>query len=275
MQAKKRLTQLGKIEKKGLGFLAFSFLILVLTAGYVAQQRGWLASKVVLKTSFKTALGLREGTSVLLSGVTVGEVSHIDVKSFEQVIVFMKVRSKYALSIYKDAIAQVIRPIAIGEKQINILPGSLEDQPVKDGQVLEGRDSRELVDMISTGESGNYLELVDNMAKLLKNLSEVMGQKEDQAQLIKTIQEVNLTLKSVQTMSADINHLTRNVLGTSDMTSMIKNMAELTPRIKGMLGAVEETLEELTITLKAMQESFLFRSGAQKAKKHRKKTRNK
>ena len=292
MQLKNTWEKLNSIEKRGVYFILIACFVALMAAGYVANVRGWLESKVEVKTHLKTGLGLREGTNVLLSGVTVGEISRIQVLGFDQVVVEMKIRKSAARTIYQDGVAQVMRPVAIGEKQINIIPGAKSDAPIKDGDIIQGRDSRELVDMLSAGEFGNYLKTFDQLAQLLSRITDALAGETGEGDLARSIKEVYPTLKSVQSLSQNVEHLApnidqalknvtimsqevtdlkRKVLGTSDMKTVLTTMADVTPKLKKMLDTMDEVLKELVITLKGMQESFLFKGGSRKARQEREK----
>ena len=86
---------------------------------------GLFTPKIVLKTYFDNAGGLRQGASVRLNGVDVGNVTNIRVvpdkdKQLTPVEVGMKVSTKYAFNLRRDSVASLSTAGVLGETYIDI-----------------------------------------------------------------------------------------------------------------------------------------------------------
>src|SRR5437660_9883887 len=72
----------------------------------MSGSSGWFTPKIVIKSYFDNAGGLREGAPVRLEGVPIGNVSEIKVvggKQLTPVEVTMKVGTRYSFLLRKDS----------------------------------------------------------------------------------------------------------------------------------------------------------------------------
>jgi phospholipid/cholesterol/gamma-HCH transport system substrate-binding protein len=93
---------------------------------------------VTFRARFANLGGLAPGASVLVSGVAVGRVEHVELDERFAAIVTLRVRSDLALP--ADTMAAVRSSGLIGEKHIALLPGA-EDALLAAGELITDTES--------------------------------------------------------------------------------------------------------------------------------------
>ncbi len=145
------------------GFLILVGLLIAAIAIFsVGKQDEIWQKKYRLKICFSRVNGLQKGAPVRLAGLRVGAVEDIYFSddSTHRLEVIIKVNKSVQSRIRKNSLAKIGTLGLLGDKTIEIEPGS-SDQPVlEDGQYLTGKDTYDMEQMISEGG-----EIFDNLKK--------------------------------------------------------------------------------------------------------------
>jgi phospholipid/cholesterol/gamma-HCH transport system substrate-binding protein len=160
--------------KVGLTVLAAS-VTLGLLIFLMSGTGGLFTSKIVLKSYFDNANGLREGAPVRLAGVDIGNVTKILVvrdpkKQLTPVEVEMKVSSRYLFGLRKDSLTLLSTAGVLGETYIDIDSSQAKGLQVADGDVLPSREVPDFGDMVRAGQG-----TLQNMDALLKRLDRIVA----------------------------------------------------------------------------------------------------
>ncbi len=136
---------------------------------------GLFTSKILLKSYFDDANGLRVGAPVRLAGVDIGNVSRIRVvsdrsKQLTPVEVSMKVNTRYMFNLRKDSLTLLSTAGVLGETYINIDSSQSKLPQAQDGDVLPSREVPDFSDMVRSGQS-----TLQNMDALLKRLDRIIA----------------------------------------------------------------------------------------------------
>lgn len=143
------------------GLLVAFGLIFLLWASFSGGGSSFFYSKKPLHTVLNTANGIIAGAPVRLSGVEVGKVDEIKLigKSLtEQVFVTMLIEDRVWFNIKKDSKATLGTIGMLGDKYIELTPGSPELPELAPGDFIEGR------------VAGDLLTLVDHAPEMVGNL---------------------------------------------------------------------------------------------------------
>jgi phospholipid/cholesterol/gamma-HCH transport system substrate-binding protein len=103
-----------------------ALLVLLLLGG----QRHVLTSRVTLHTAFPDVQGLRVGAPVWLSGVSVGQVSHIRFGEGHRVEVDLQIVAHVLERIREDSVARIDTQGLLGDKIVSITLGSRDSAPI-------------------------------------------------------------------------------------------------------------------------------------------------
>ena len=134
---------------------------------------GWFTKKIVLKSYFDNASGLRVGAPVRLSGVDIGNVTDIRVVSNQPltpVEVTMKVNTKYLFALRRDSLTSLATAGVLGETYVDIDSGQAKGTEARNGDILPTRDHPDFNDVVRASQG-----TLQNMDALLKRLDRILA----------------------------------------------------------------------------------------------------
>lgn len=172
-----------RVETK-VGLLAFVSLLLVVAFAYLMGFISPFSSARELHVMYNFAGGIEEGSPVRVMGIKVGKVKSITfdpgfkMSSGEEVKLRLTITidKKAWTSVRKDSRFFINLAGVIGEKFLEISPGSLESEEFSAGDVVRGEDPPRIDQLISQsyGLAGKLIDLVEknqgSVSSLIKQL---------------------------------------------------------------------------------------------------------
>jgi phospholipid/cholesterol/gamma-HCH transport system substrate-binding protein len=160
--------------KVGLTVLAASVTLAVLIL-LMNETGGFFTKKILLKSYFDNASGLRVGAPVRLDGVDIGNVTRIRVvsdpdKRLTPVEVTMKVSTRFHYGLRKDSMTLLSTAGVLGETYIDIDSSQAKGPEVQDGDVLPSREVPDFSDMVRAGQG-----TLQNMDALIRRLDRIIA----------------------------------------------------------------------------------------------------
>ena len=160
--------------KVGLTVLAACITLAVLIF-LMSGTGGLFTTKILLKSYFDNASGLRVGAPVRLAGVDIGNVTNIRVvqdraRQLTPVEVAMKVNTRYRFSLRKDSLTLLSTAGVLGETYIDIDSSQAKGPAAVDGDVLPSREVPDFGDMVRAGQG-----TLQNMDALIKRLDRIVA----------------------------------------------------------------------------------------------------
>jgi len=177
--------------------VAIAIVILIFSAFIVkeGEVRGFRTKEYTIKVTFNFVGGLKETAPVRLAGVKVGQVEKIRFIQEPTTKVETTISLKEAIRLRENAQFSITTVGLLGEKYIEITPGSLDATIVKPGATLIGKDAVDISKVFSSAggamqDLGNIIssvregegtvgklvadeELYDNLNAMVKNLREL------------------------------------------------------------------------------------------------------
>jgi len=209
------------------------FLIAIFVIG---SKQNLFTSTMKLQSVFETVSGLLEGSTVRFNGINVGTVNKIEIISGNKVRVEMTIVSSVKEFIKRDSKVRVISEGLIGNKIIDITPGSETVQSINDGDLLESIKPIEAEDILKSMK-----ETSDNASIITKDLANIVSKVDSGegtlGQLINNksmYNDIDSTLRGFTTSAELVNYVLRNVATSVDvitaevipMTQKIRNITE-------------------------------------------------
>jgi phospholipid/cholesterol/gamma-HCH transport system substrate-binding protein len=153
--------------------VVFAMITLGVLILLMSGTGGWFTKKIVLKSYFDNASGLRNGAPVRLSGVDIGNVTDIRVVSNQPVTpveVTMKVNTKYGFALRKDSVTSLSTAGVLGETYVDIDSGQAKGPAAQNYDVLPTRDHPDFNDVVRASQG-----TLQNMDALLKRLDRILA----------------------------------------------------------------------------------------------------
>jgi phospholipid/cholesterol/gamma-HCH transport system substrate-binding protein len=136
---------------------------------------GLFTKKIILKSYFDNAGGLREGAPVRLQGVDIGNVMEVRVVSdparrLTPVEVTLKVSTKYHNNLHKDSLTMLATAGVLGETYIDIDSAQAKGPQAEQGDVLATRETAQIEDVVRASQS-----TLQNLDALEKRVDRILA----------------------------------------------------------------------------------------------------
>ncbi len=146
-------------------------LLLLLMSG----TAGLFTPRILLKSYFDNAEGLRQGAPVRLNGVDIGNVTGIRIvpdkdKQLTPVEITMKVTTKFSYGMRRDSVTSLETAGVLGETYIDIDSSQALGGPVRDGDTLPTQVHPDFNQVVRASQS-----TLQNMDALLKRADRILA----------------------------------------------------------------------------------------------------
>jgi phospholipid/cholesterol/gamma-HCH transport system substrate-binding protein len=139
---------------------------------------GLFARKLMLRSYFENAAGLKDGAPVTLEGVTIGNVIHVRVVSDRNptpVEVTMRVGHEYLQSLHTDSTASIAQAGVLGDSYIDISSAHATGPAPAENAELKAAGSPTIQDVIRTSQVS--IEQVQSMMRKIEILVDTLNSK--------------------------------------------------------------------------------------------------
>lgn len=237
-------TNNAKKIKVGL-FIVAGFVLFVVAIFVLGSKENLFTPTFKLKSEFESVSGLKTGGSVRLNGIVVGSVDGIDIEASNKVLVSMTLEKNIQKFIKKDSKVTIGSDGLVGNKVIDITPGTPGTPEVQNGEMLGSIKPVEVADIMNS-----LKESSDNASDITKDLSEItskvnMGQG-TLGQLVNNdtlYRSIDTTFRSFANYSGQLNVVFAKVTNTVDNVSGDLNV--LTKQINSISRDIAEIVRKM------------------------------
>jgi len=137
---------------------------------------GLFARKLVLRSYFENAAGLKDGAPVTLEGVTIGNVIHVRVVSERNptpVEVSMRVGHEYLSGLHTDTTASIAQAGVLGDSYVDLNSAHASGPAPANNAELKSAGSPTIQDVIRTSEGS--LEQVSTLMRKVETLVDTLN----------------------------------------------------------------------------------------------------
>lgn len=254
------------LELKAALLLAFTLALIVASALFLLDARGFFEPKQHLVLVTDNAEGVTPGMDLSFQGFPIGRVQRVSLGENGNVRIEIDVARKDARWLRTTSVFTLIKPI-IGATQLRAYTGILTDPPLPDGAerpVLRGDFNEELGRVI--GSTKDVLDNLNQMTAQSSDLSRtvadlraftqklqgrqgalhaIFGNEEDARRLVATIDRANATLAQLQRLAA---HADTRVFGPSgladDVQASLRQVQALLTEARATLGRMDAVIEQ-------------------------------
>jgi phospholipid/cholesterol/gamma-HCH transport system substrate-binding protein len=139
---------------------------------------GLFARKLVLRSYFENAAGLKDGAPVTLEGVTIGNVIHVRVVSERNptpVEVSMRVGHEYLSGLHTDSTASIAQAGVLGDSFIDLNSAHASGPAPANNAELKSAGSPTIQDVIRTSEGS--IEQISTLLRKVETLVDTLNSK--------------------------------------------------------------------------------------------------
>lgn len=223
--------------------LAMLFMITFLIQGTTGL------SPLEVRCTYRNVAGLDIGSPVLVQGFRVGRVVEmvpsLDDEGLPTVIVVSNVAR--TIPIYRDATVNLVQQGFIGDKRLEIDPGTPEAGELEDGQMIESIPPTDIAEVL-----GNAQGMFADVEVILANIREITSDRERIARVDEVIANIASTTERLEALLAENETQVRETIENVRVAS--GRAVELTDRAERVLadaesraGRVGEEVEGLVV----------------------------
>ena len=152
-----------------------SAIILGVLLFLMSGTTGFFTPRIVLRSYFDNASGLRVGAPVRLSGVDIGNVTSIRIinepaRRTTPVEVTMKVSTRYGFNLRRDSVSSLDTAGVLGETYLDIESAQSVGPPAQNGDVLPTQVNPDFSQVVRASQS-----TLQNMDALLKRADRILA----------------------------------------------------------------------------------------------------
>jgi phospholipid/cholesterol/gamma-HCH transport system substrate-binding protein len=135
------------------------------------------APKVLIYAVFDDVKGLRDGSPVWFSGVEIGSVQSISFTTEETILVEMLITAETVHLLKEDSEADILTLGLLGDKYIEITPGSRKAVPLEAEDTITGTSHVEIQEVVETGKKSieGFNEFIDTLEGILVKVEKGEG----------------------------------------------------------------------------------------------------
>jgi phospholipid/cholesterol/gamma-HCH transport system substrate-binding protein len=169
--------QWAQLRVGALVLLAMAVLVGLILA-MSGSTGGLFARKLLLRSYFENAAGLKDGAPVTLEGVTIGNVIHVRVvpdRNPTPVEVTMRVGYEFLRDLHTDSTASIAQAGVLGDSYVDISSAHATGPPPANDAELKTSGSPSIQDVIRTSEDS--ITQVQSLTKKLEILTDSLNSK--------------------------------------------------------------------------------------------------
>ncbi len=209
-------------------------------------KKGWFEPKVGLITIVHSADGINAGTPVNFSGLRIGSVESVDLKSKGEVEIRFKVMKKFLKRIDSQSLVRVVRPFIIGEKALDIEDGESVGHPVKEGDRLQAQYAPDFLEFLGGNKLGAYLESLSTTMANLQKLAEAFLSDERSDKIIELFDQLFPLMEQMNSMASEVSLLSASLNEKQKMARVLDDFLKISTQMNKVLPAVAKDMPELS-----------------------------
>lgn len=237
----------------------------------IGANQNMFGKNFTMEAYFRDVSGLRVGNNVRFSGIVIGTVKSIEIKSDTSVQVVMKIDDKLVKFLKQNDEASIGTDGLMGNKVVNILSGPQGGPPIKMGDQIRTKEALDMDQMMRTLDITNR-----NVAEMSEDLKNTVQRFNSSVALWEILgdadlpQYVNNSFKSLQSASAKANTLVADVSKMIDevataeggMIALLKDstlthdLGEAASRIRNVSAQAEKLTTQLDATVRSLDKDL-------------------
>jgi phospholipid/cholesterol/gamma-HCH transport system substrate-binding protein len=157
--------------------ITLALAILFLSVFFAGNIEKILHPKAEIKAAISDVRGLKKGAPVWLFGLEEGSVEDISLQPGYGTVVTIKMDKKVLGFLRKDSTASVLTMGLLGDKYVELTPGTPKTAPLEAGDMIRGTAQIELKDVMETGGASiqKMSDFIEKLGKLVEKVEKSKG----------------------------------------------------------------------------------------------------
>jgi phospholipid/cholesterol/gamma-HCH transport system substrate-binding protein len=250
-----------KLDAMKLGlFVIIGLAVLIFALFMIGQNTNLFEASYSLSARFRSVGGLRQGNNVRYGGIEVGTVRRVIIVDDTTMRVDMTIKSAMKSIIRKDASTGIATDGLIGNRVVNIFPGSTSAAYAVDGDMLLATPQLNTEEMMATlaKSNRNIFEISEKLKATITRLNnseglwKILNDSTLSTDLKRSLLHIEKAAGNAEHMTASLNGIVDDVksgkgnLGTLLRDSgIVMNLGETVANLKKVSGQAEQLATHL------------------------------
>lgn len=244
-------------------FVLAGLSVMGLVIFLIGDARRVFEGKTVYQTSFSDVEGLVKGSVVRMGGVDIGRVEEVrfsDDASRSDILITLSVVSDDARRIRVDSIATIEAKGMLGDKLLNISPGSPDKPKLKDGEfILSGKGGGLFATLEGLGAKA------DAVMGNLETTSGTLAEPEFRQNVTETVGAARDLLHSLQNGDGYVPRLIHDSKEADKLSRAITNLETTSQRLNQLLAHTDTAVQRINQGPGLVHELIYGESGSRAA----------
>lgn len=244
-------------------FIVIGVVLLIIGLYFIGDNKNIFGSTFRLYTSFHNVSGLQTGNNVRYSGINVGTVEKIEVVHDTSIRVQMVIDADMIKFIRTNFIASIGTDGLMGNKLINIDPGT-EDAPlVKPGSEIQSLKSVNPESMLRTLEltnnnvalvSANLKNITDNISKSRGNMYSSLMDTSFSSDLHRIMKNIESVTGNLSSLSAEASSVVKDIKKGNGIAGTLIYDTVMTRDLRASMNEIKNTSENFSASSRQLNE---------------------
>jgi phospholipid/cholesterol/gamma-HCH transport system substrate-binding protein len=215
-----------------------------------------LVPKVTIRALFADVRGLRKNSPVWFSGVEIGSVKAIRFTHQEKIRVEMSISDTTLKYLKKDSRAEIFTLGLLGDKYIEIKPGSGDSEHLKAGDEIQGIAHIEIQDVVETGQESiasltGFIDMLESVIEKIEKEEGTVSKLIKDPSMYDNLKEVSGGLANlvarIESGKGTAGRLVHDETLYKTVSSSAENVREFTDDLRTSEGTLNKLIEDKSL----------------------------
>jgi len=227
--------------------------IVFLTIIFAGSIERIFAPRVRVYATFSDIKGLRDGAPVWFSGVEIGSVKSIRFTKEREILTGMSISADTLKFLKQDSRANILTLGLLGDKYVEITPGSRESGKLQAGGTIIGQTTIEMQDVVRTGQESiakisEFVNILEGIMLKIESgegtLSKFLNDPSIYDNLKDTTGELAALLRKIQNGKGTLSRLLNDETLYLDISSSVKDINLFAKSLRDSKGTLHKLIND-------------------------------
>ncbi len=233
--------------------ITIALIIILLAVMFAGNIEKLFTPRVMIYAMVHDVKGLRDGSPVWFSGVEIGSVKHIKFSVEQKVRVAMSIVTDALKYLKKDSNANIMTLGLLGDKYVEITPGSNEAEGLRAGDTITGRTQTEIQDVVQSSQDSiakisDFVSMLEEILIKIENgkgtVSRFIQDPAVYENLKEAIKELTLLVRKIESGEGTMGRLINEDALYNDLASSAKDISLFAQSLKKSEGTLNKLIND-------------------------------
>ncbi|HKR07224.1 MAG TPA: MlaD family protein [Bacteroidia bacterium] len=244
-------------------FMVIGVIMLIIALYFIGDNKNIFGSTFKLNTTFENIGGLQTGNNVRYAGIDIGTVEKIEMKNDTTIHVVMVIDAGMKNFIRANSITSIGTDGLMGNRLVNIDPGTSESSFVEPGSEIPSQKSVNTEAMLRTLEytndnvafvSENLKNITDNIGKSRGSMYSALFDTSLSSELHRIMKNIESVSKNLSLVSAEASSIVNDIKKGNGIAGALIYDTVMTKNLQSSVAEIKNTSEKFSASSQQLNE---------------------